>query len=81
MVLVKKKDGSLRLCVAYRQLNAVSEGDAYPMPSIDELIDKLGKSCYITTIDLTRGYWQVPVAKEDRLKTALLHLIGFINLM
>ena len=66
VVLVKKKDGSMRLCVDYRRLNGVSEADAYPMPRIDELIDRLGKSCYISTMDLTRGYWQVPVAEQDR---------------
>ena len=70
MVLVKKKDGSLRVCVDYRRLNQVSETDAYPMPRIDDLIDRVGSSTFISTMDLTRGYWQVPVAKEDRPKTA-----------
>ena len=56
MVIIKKKDGSIRLCVYYRQLNAVSEGDAYPMPRVDDLIDHLGKANYISTLDLTRGY-------------------------
>ena len=51
VVLVKKKDGTMRLCVDYRRLNDVSESDAYPMPRIDELIDRLGKSCFITTIN------------------------------
>ena len=77
VVLVRKKDGSVRLCVDYRRLNGVSESDAYPMPRIDELIDKLGKSSFISTIDLTRGYWQVPVAKEDRHKTAFATPYGF----
>ena len=53
IVLVKKKDGSLRLCVDYRRLNEVSETDAYPMPRIDDLIDRLGKAGYISTLDLT----------------------------
>ena len=70
IVLVKKKDGSLRLCVDYRKLNHISEGDAYPMPRIDELIDRVGGSTYISTLDLTKGYWQVPVAESDRPKTA-----------
>ena len=65
IVLVKKKEGSLRLCVDYRRMNAITQTDAYPMPRIDELIDRLGRAKYITTLDLTRGYWQVPVAEED----------------
>ena len=70
IVPVKKKDGSLRLCVDYRRLNQVSVTDAYPMPRVDDLIDRVGKSTYISTLDLTRGYWQVPVAMKDRPKTA-----------
>ena len=70
MVTVQKKDKSLRLCVDYRRLNARSKGDAYPMPRVEDLIDGVGKATYITTLDLTKGYWQVPVAVEDRAKTA-----------
>ena len=54
----------------YRRLNAVSQTDAYPMPRVDDLIDRLGGACFITTLDLSRGYWQVPVREEDRTKTA-----------
>ena len=70
IVLVPKKDGSLRLCVDYRRRNGVTQSDTYPMPRVDELIDRLGGDKFITTLDLTRGYWQVPVAKADRHKTA-----------
>ena len=56
MVLVQKKDGSLRLCVDYRRLNSVSKIDAYPMPQVDELLDRHGKAHFISTMDLTRGY-------------------------
>ena len=70
IVLVPKKDGTLRFCVDYRRLNTLTRVDAYPMPRIDDLIDQLSKAKYITTLDLARGYWQVPVAKEDQCKTA-----------
>ena len=79
IVLVKKKEGSLRLCVDYRRMNAVTQTDAYPMPRIDELIDRLGRAKYITTLDLTRGYWQVPVAEEDQHKTAFATPFGLFQ--
>ena len=51
-------------------MNGIIPVDAYPMPRTDELIDRLRKATYITTLDLARGYWQVPMAKRDRVKTA-----------
>lgn len=51
IVVVKKKDNSIRLCVDYRRLNSVTPADAYPMPRADELIDKLGSAKFITTLD------------------------------
>ena len=76
IVLVRKKDGSIRLCVDYRKLNAQSRTDAYPMPRIEDILDRVGKAKFITTLDLTRGYWQVPVADEDRHKTAFTSPFG-----
>lgn len=70
IVLVPKKDGSLRMCVDYRRLNSVSMADAYRMPRIDELIGRIGGVKYISTLDLTRGYWQVPVAPTSRIYTS-----------
>ncbi|KAM9464160.1 uncharacterized protein ACWYII_009472 [Salvelinus alpinus] len=70
IVLVPKPDGSMRLCNDFRGVNAISTFDAYPMPRVDELLECLGKAKFITTLDLTKGYWQVPVAPEDRPKTA-----------
>jgi hypothetical protein len=72
IVLVKKKDGTLRFCVDYRRLNSVSKVDPYPMPRIDELIDKLGGAKYLTTMDLAKGYWQVPMDGSSREKTAFI---------
>ena len=76
IVLVRKKDGSIRLCVDYRKLNAQSKVDAYPMPRIEDILDRVGKANFITTLDLARGYWQVPVADEDRHKTAFTSRLG-----
>ena len=78
-VIVKKKDGSLHLCVDFRRLNSVSESDAYPMPRIDDLIDLLGKDKYISILDLTRGYWQVPLAEDARHKTAFVTPSGLYH--
>jgi len=72
MVVVKKKDGKLRICVDYRKLNQITQVDAYPMPRVEELLDSVGQSTFITTLDLAKGYWQVPVAPEDQPKTAFI---------
>ena len=53
IVLVKKKDGTLRFCVDYRRLNSIAEADAYPMPRVDEMIDRVGRAKFVTTLDLT----------------------------
>lgn len=79
VVLVKKKDGALRLCVDYRKLNGASLSDTYLMPRIDELIDWLGHARYIITLDLTRGYWQVPLAESAKSKTALTTPFGLFQ--
>ena len=76
VVLAKKKDGSLRICVDYRRINEVTQTDSYPIPRVDEIIDQLGKAKFITTLDLAWGYWQVPVAPEHRKKTAFVTSYG-----
>ncbi|KAL0163484.1 hypothetical protein M9458_042880 [Cirrhinus mrigala] len=70
IVMVPKPDGTPRFCNDFRKLNEVSEFDAYPMPRVDELLDRLGRARFITTLDLTKGYWQVPLAKDAKPKTA-----------
>ena len=70
IVLVKKTDGSWRFCNDFRKLNEISLCDAYPMPRIDELIERLGPARFISTLDLTRGYWQVPLTPQAKEKTA-----------
>ena len=70
LIVVKKKDGSNRMCVDYRKLNLVTVADPAPMTTAEGLFGKLGKRQYCSTIDLSKGYWQIPVAEEDIHKTA-----------
>eukprot|EP00079_Xenopus_tropicalis_P020074 XP_012810580.1 PREDICTED: uncharacterized protein LOC105945996 [Xenopus tropicalis] len=79
VVLVPKKDGSTRFCVDYRKLNQVTVTDAYPMPRVDELLDHLGNAKYLTTLDLSRGYWQIPLAPGDQEKSAFITPYGLFQ--
>ena len=79
IVLVDKKDSTLQLCVDYRRLNPESRMDAYPMPRIDDLINRLGKAKFITSFDLTRRYWQVTMAKSSRHLTAFTTPFGLFQ--
>jgi len=69
VVLVPKPDGTMRFCVDYRQLNEMTVRDVYPLPRMDDCIDFLGDAKVFSTLDCNSGYWQIPVADEDRDKT------------
>ena len=70
IVMVPKKDGSNRMCIDYRKLNDLTVKDAYPLPRIGQTIDALQGAGVFSFLDLASGYWQIPVAAEDRHKTA-----------
>ena len=66
---MKKKDGSMRLCIEYRELNKVTVRNKYPLPRIDDLFDQLRGACVFSKIDLRSEYHQLRVKSEDVPKT------------
>ena len=76
VVIVRKKDGTIRLCIDYRELNAKTHKDAHPIPRIDESFDATEGSKYFSTLDLQSAYNQIEVAVEDRAKTSFTTLFG-----
>ncbi len=70
VVIVPKKHRTLRVCIDFRKLNAQSRFDAYLMPRIDDLLERIGQARYITTLDLCKGYWQVTLDNDSKQYTA-----------
>ena len=70
VLFVAKKDGTLRLCVDYRALNKMTIKNRYPLPRIDEMLDRLYQAQFFSKIDLRSGYHQIRIAPEDVPKTA-----------
>ena len=80
VVLVTKKDGSIRFCVDYRVLNSLTVKDAYPIPRVDECLDALSGSKWYSSMDLNSGFWQVGLKKEDQEKTAFTTSLGLFSI-
>ena len=80
VVLVRKKDGSIRLCIDFRKLNQRTIKDAYAIPRIEDSFHLLVGSKFFTKLDLKAGYWQVELKEEDKMKTAFqVGNIGFFE--
>ena len=65
-ILVPKPDKTYRFCTDYRKINAVTKTDSYPIPRIDDCIDRVGQAKYVTKFDLLKGYWQVPLTERAK---------------
>ena len=59
--LIPKPDGSTRLCVDFSKVNQYTDADPFPLPRIEDLVERVGRAKFLTKIDMTRGYWQVPL--------------------
>jgi hypothetical protein len=75
LIVVPKKPGASkekkwRICIDFRKLNEVTVGDSYPLPNIQDILDKLGRARYFSALDCASGYLQVPISEADRHKTA-----------
>ena len=79
VVLQPKPDGTVRLCIDYRKVNAVSVSDSCPFPRIEDCIDKIGKAKFLTKIDLFKGYWQVPLTERAKEISAFVTPDGLIQ--
>ncbi len=60
-LLVPKKDGTFRFCTDFRKVNAVTVPDSYPLPRMEDCVDNIGSACFVSKLDMLKGYWQVPL--------------------
>ena len=79
IVMVKKKSGELRFCCDFRPLNDVTVKDAFPLPRIDESLSRIANAKIFTSIDLAWAFWQIPLKKRDRRKTAFACELGLFE--
>jgi hypothetical protein len=66
VVLAPNPDGTVRFCIDYQKLNAVTQNDSYALPRVDDCLDSLGEARYFTTLDANCGYWQIDANEADR---------------
>ena len=79
IVLVTEKDGSVRFCVDYRNVNELCRKDAYPLPRIDDTLETLGGAHWFCTMDLASGYWQIKMKDSDKPKTVVVTCKGLFQ--
>ncbi len=79
VLLLKKKDGSTRFCVDYRELNKVLVKDVYPLPRISDALDALGGAKYFSSVDMCAGYWQIPLEQQSQQHTQFMCSLGLFS--
>lgn len=77
IVIARKKNGNIRMCIDYRTLNSRTIPDQYTMPRIDDALDCMSGSRWFSVLDLRSGYYQIAMAEEDKEKTAFICPLGF----
>ncbi|KAK3505584.1 hypothetical protein QTP70_005014, partial [Hemibagrus guttatus] len=77
IVVVRKKNGDVRLCIDYRKLNSQTSKDVYALPNLEETFSALTGSCWFSVLDLKSGYYQIEVEESDKHKTAFVCPLGF----
>ena len=76
IVPVKKPDCTVRICIDFRKVNAVTQPDPYCMPLTEELIEEVGENEYLSKLDLTKGFYQIPLEEADKSKTVFCYPFG-----
>ena len=76
-MLVPKNDGTYRFCTDYRKFNVTTKSDSYPIPRVEDCIDRIGRAKYVSKIDLLKGYWQVPLTPKAKEISAFVTPEGF----
>ena len=66
VTLQPKPDSKVRFCIDFRRVNALTKADTYPVPRVDDSVDRIGAATFITKIDLVKGYWQVPLTERAK---------------
>ena len=79
ITVVAKPDGSIRLCIDFRKLNSVTIFDNEPIPQMDEMVTRITKAKYFTKLDLTKGYWQIPLREICKQYTAFQTSLGLME--
>lgn len=78
-ILVSKSDNSYRFCTDYRKLNSLTKPDCYPLPRIDDCVDRVGSAQFVSKFDLLKGYWQVPLTSRAKELSAFVTPDSFLQ--